>query len=233
MIIMGKMRKTNVIPIKQGRAKTSELTRRERKAQTRRTLIDAALCLIEGGGFAGLSLREVTRQAEVAPATFYRHFSDMEDLGLALIDEVGLMLRQLMRKARKRISEKGSVTRSSVEVFMEFVQSNGNLFRLLLGERIGNTPSFRSALQAELNRFIGELTEDLERQAVQLKTPLGDPSIAAEAIVAVVFSAGMEALDIPAHRRQQLIERLIQEIRMILVGAAVMAKEAKGNPAKK
>ncbi len=225
MINMTKMKRTNVIPIKPIRNKTPQMTRRERKAQTRRTLIEAALCLIEGGGFAGLSLREVTRQAGVAPATFYRHFSDMEDLGLALIDEVGLMLRQLMRKARKRISETGSVTRTSVNVFMEFVQSNGNLFRLLLGERIGNTPSFRSALQAELNRFTEELTEDLERQAVRLKTSLGDPSIAAEAIVAVVFSAGVEALDTPGHRCQQLMERLILEIRMILTGAAVMAKK--------
>jgi AcrR family transcriptional regulator len=221
---MHKMKKTNVIPIHRGRPKRSPLTRRERKAQTRRTLIEAALGLIEDGGFAGLSLREVTRQAGVAPATFYRHFSDMEDLGLALIDEVGLMLRQLMRKGRKRISETGSVTRSSVEIFMEFVQNNGNLFRLLLGERIGNTPSFRTALQAELNRFIAELTEDLECQAHHLKVSLGDPSIAAEAIVAVVFSAGLEALDIPVHHRKQLTERLIKEIRMILVGAAVMAK---------
>jgi AcrR family transcriptional regulator len=219
------VQRTNVIPISRGKAKAPELTRRERKAQTRRRLIEAALRLIEREGFASLSLREVTREAGVAPATFYRHFHDMNDLGLALIDEVGVMLRQLMRQARRRISEGGSVTRSSVEVFMEFIKNNGNLFRLLLGERIGSTPSFRSELQAELNHFIGDLTEDLQRQAVYLKTPLGDPSIAAEAIVAVVFSTGSEALDAPAHRRQQLANRLIQEIHMILRGAAVMAQE--------
>lgn len=220
------MSRTNVIPIKRGKAKAPELTRRERKAHTRRALIEAALRLIERVGFAGLSLREVTREAGVAPTTFYRHFHNMDDLGLALIDEVGLSLRQLMRNARKRVGETGSMTLTSVEVFMEFIQNNGNLFRLLLGERSGSTPAFRSAIHTEMDRFIGELNEDLQKQSASLGISLGDTSIAADAIVAVVFATGVEALDAPAHRRQQLAERLIQEIRMILRGAVALAQES-------
>jgi TetR/AcrR family transcriptional regulator, fatty acid biosynthesis regulator len=204
--------------------KGEPLTRLQRKAQTRRTLIDAALHLSAKMGFAGLSLREITREAGVAPTTFYRHFHDMDDLGLALIDEVGLLLRQLMRQARRRVGRGGGLTRSSVEVFMEFVQKNGNLFRLLLGERLGSSSSFRAALHAEMNRFIGELTEDLERQSSILGRPLVDAGLAAEAIVAVVFTIGAEALDLPAHSRKQLAERLIQEIRIIFRGAESLAK---------
>lgn len=214
------MARTNVLQMRPKKASPAELTRRERKAQTRRALIAAALRMIEQVGFAGLSLREVTREAGVAPTTFYRHFHTMDDLGLALIDEVGLSLRQLMRNARKRVGETGSMTRTSVEVFMEFIQNNANLFRLLLGERSGSTPAFRSALHAEMDRFIGELTEDLEKQSTALGTPLSDPAIAADAIVAVVFAAGIEALDSPLHHRKQVAERLIQQIRMILRGAA-------------
>ena len=217
------MPRTNVLPLKQEGGSKQLRTRREKKAQTRRALIDAALRLIEKIGFAGLSLREVAREAGVAPATFYRHFHNMDDLGLALIDEVGLSLRQLMRNARRRVSETGQMTRSSVEVFMGFIEQNGNLFRLLLGERIGSTPAFRVAIRTEMNRFIGELTEDLQRQSKKLNSPLGDVAAAADAIVAVVFATGMEALDAPTHQRQQLAERLIQQIRMILRGAAALA----------
>jgi AcrR family transcriptional regulator len=210
--------------------KKPALTRPQRKAQTRRALIDAALRLSAKVGFAGVSLREVTREAGMAPTTFYRHFHDMDDLGLALIDEVGLLLRQLMRQARLRVGKGNSLTRSSVEVFMEFVHKNGNLFRLLLGERLGSSPAFRSALHAEMNRFIGELTEDLERQAAAMKHPLADAGLTAEAIVAVVFTVGAEALDLPAHSRRQLAERLIQEIRIIFRGSELIA-EGKGDSA--
>jgi AcrR family transcriptional regulator len=204
--------------------KPTPRTRLEQKAKTRQALITAALDLSAREGFSGVSLREVTREAGLAPTTFYRHFHDMDDLGLALIDEVGLSLRQLMRQARHRAGKKGSLTRTSVEVFMEFVHHNGNLFRLLLGERSGASPAFRSAIRAELNRFMGELTEDLERQGAALKRPLVDAGLAAEAIVAVVFTVGAEALDLPTHSRKQLGERLIQEIRMILSGAEALAK---------
>ncbi len=49
--------------------------------------------------FASLSLREVAREAGIAPTSFYRHFRDVDELGLTMVDESGLMLRQLMRRA--------------------------------------------------------------------------------------------------------------------------------------
>ena len=44
-------------------------SREERKEATRRAIIDAALKLLEDRSFSGLSLREVTREAGVVPAT--------------------------------------------------------------------------------------------------------------------------------------------------------------------
>ncbi len=41
----------------------------------------------------------------------------MDELGLEMVDEAGLTLRQLMRQARKRIDAGGSVIRVSVETF--------------------------------------------------------------------------------------------------------------------
>lgn len=161
-------------------------TRSEKKARTRRALIDGALRLSTASGFSGTSLREVAREAGVAPTTFYRHFRDMDELGLTLIDEVGLSLRRLMRQARMRLRKDESVTRVSVAAFMDFVQETPQLFRLLLGERSGSSLAFRTALHQEMNRFIGELTDDLKRGAESVGRPLSNAGLAAEAIVAVV-----------------------------------------------
>lgn len=198
-----------------------KLTRAEQKQVTRRTLIDAALRLSAQKGFSGLGLRELTREAGVAPPAFYRHFKDMDELGLTLVDEVGLGLRQMMRQARHRASKEQSVVRTSVAAFIDYVHANPNLFRLLLGERSGSSPAFRKALHGEIERFVGELTEDLERNA---RKPLREPGLAAEAIVAVVFTVGAETLDLPAHRRQALANRLVKSIRMILLGAQRAAR---------
>lgn len=194
-------------------------TRFEKKAQTRRSLIDAALRLGAEKGFSGLSLREVAREAGTAATAFYRHFRDMDDLGLALVDEVGLSLRQLMRQARRRAERRQSRVRASVETLIEFIHKNANLFRLLLGERSGSSHAFRKAIREEMSRFIGELSEDLERAGLAAKRPLINAGLAAEAIVAVVFTVGAEALELASHQRRQLTERIIQEVYLILRGA--------------
>lgn len=201
--------------------------RLEQKQRTRRNLIEAALKLSGEQGFSSLSLREVAKEAGITPAGFYRHFHDMEELGLALIDEVGLGLRHLLREARRNIDKEGSAVRSSVETFIEYITENSNLFRVLQGERQGSSAAFRKALFAEINRFIEEVTEDLDRGSKLLNQPLMDVGLAAEAIVAVAFTVGAEAIDLPKHRRQELIERLIKEVKMILRGARIQEKPKK------
>lgn len=103
------------------------------KEKTRRSLVEAAFSQLSAErSFASLSLREVAREAGIAPTSFYRHFRDVDELGLTMVDESGLMLRQLMRQARQRIAKGGSVIRTSVSTFMEFIGNNPNAFRLLL-----------------------------------------------------------------------------------------------------
>ena len=112
------------------------ITRSEQKEKTRRAIIDAAIAQLGAEkSFASLSLREVAREAGIAPTSFYRHFKDMEELGLTLVDECGLTLRQIMRKARKRFEKGGSVIKTSVTTFMEVTETNPNIFRLLFHER--------------------------------------------------------------------------------------------------
>ena len=74
--------------------------RLEQKEQTRRRLIDAALQLAADHGFSSLSLRDVAKAADITPAGFYRHFRDLDELGLVMVDEIALALRQLIRKSQ-------------------------------------------------------------------------------------------------------------------------------------
>lgn len=195
--------------------------RAQQKEKTRRQLIDAALGqLCAERSFSSLSLREVAKEAGLAPTSFYRHFSDMDELGLTLVDEAGLTLRQLMRQARQRIAKGGSVIQISVQTFMEFIEDNGNIFRLLLRERSGTSSAFRAAVNREIRYFTMELCDYLQQEKEM------DAEVAymqANAAVTIVFSAGSDALDVDLKERELLSMRTIQQLRFIARGAAELS----------
>lgn len=187
------------------------------KERTRRSLIDAAFNQLNAEqGFASLSLREVAREAGIAPTSFYRHFRDMGELGLAMVDESGLTLRQLMRQARKRIEKGGSVIQTSVTTFIEFIENNPKIFLLLLRERAGTSAEFRSAIAREIQHFIVELADYLDNAN---DMPQRYNEAQAEAMVTLVFNSGAEAIDFEPEQKQRLIDKLIFQLRMLSRGA--------------
>ena len=193
------------------------MNRQQQKLKTRRAIIEAAFSLMDAQrSLSSISLREVAREAGIAPTSFYRHFKDIDELGLTLVDEAGLTLRQLMRQARLRIESEGGVIKTSVTTFMEFVAANGNVFRLLLREHTGTSQAFRAAVAREILHFTQELTD-----YTQGKTglPRDISSVQAEAMVKLVFSAGAEAIDSSERQRQDLSERVMLQLRFVALGA--------------
>ncbi|MCW9699262.1 MULTISPECIES: HTH-type transcriptional repressor FabR [unclassified Avibacterium] len=195
------------------------------KEKTRRALISAAFNQLSAEkSFSNLSLREVAREAGIAPTSFYRHFRDMDELGLEMVDEAGLMLRQLMRQARKRLENGGSVIVISVNTFFEFITHSSNVFRLLLRESSGTSHAFRTAAAREIKHFIDELAEYIaERNGYSRHIAY----IQAEGIVTLVFTAGANALDMNKEERELLKERVILQLRMLAKGAAYAAQKEK------
>jgi AcrR family transcriptional regulator len=198
------------------------LNRQEQKLKTRRTIIDATFSLLdERRSLSSVSLREIARAAGIAPTSFYRHFKDIDELGLTLVDEAGLTLRQLMRQARLRIASGGGVINTSVDTFMEFICANSNVFRLLLREHTGTSLAFRAAVLREIQHFIVELT-DYTMTTTGL--PFKYANLQAEAMVKLVFSAGAEALDTGSEQQALLAQRVKMQLRFVANGA----KEAAG-----
>ncbi|VTU07050.1 DNA-binding transcriptional repressor FabR [Actinobacillus indolicus] len=189
------------------------------KEKTRRALVDAAFNqLTAEKSFSNLSLREVAREAGIAPTSFYRHFKDMDELGLAMVDESGLILRQLMRQARKRLEKGGSVVVISVDTFFEFIEERPNMFRLLLRESSGTSQAFRTAASREIQHFVAELAEYIQLKDQQISRDLA--YIQSEGLVTLVFTAGSHALDMNTQERERLKQRVVMQLRMLARGAS-------------
>ncbi len=198
--------------------------REERKQHTRQSLLQAALKLAAGGrSLASLGLREVTREAGVVPTAFYRHFADMDELLLALVDEVTLTLRRLLREAR--VTALGSprfVIQSSVQIFLEFVRANARAFEILAQERSGASPRVREAINREVRFFVGELAEDLRLFPPMGDFPAEDREMIADLVINTALTHAGEILQLPkgqSRREQEVTVRIIKQIRLIILGA--------------
>ncbi|MFY8135908.1 MAG: HTH-type transcriptional repressor FabR [Aquimonas sp.] len=191
----------------------------------REDLIAAALRLIgPHRSVSTLSLREVAREADIAPNSFYRHFRDIDELAVALIELSGEALRRIVGNARKRAGDASSIVRSSIEVFVEQVRADDRLLHVLLREGTAGTDAFKAAVDRELGFFEDELHSDLVRINAAQGKRLQQPRTVARAITRLVFAMGATAIDAPPERDPELIEELSLMVRMILAGARALGE---------
>lgn len=187
---------------------------------TKEELFQAALNLIgPQKSISSLSLREVAREAGIAPNSFYRHFKDIDELAIELIDRAGIVLRQILHQARLKASKENSIIRSSVEIFIEQLDADEGNLSLLLREAYTGSASYKAAVQRQLNYFQQELQEDLIRLERLNNNRLSHPDIAARAITQLVFNMGATVIDISAQERKEIAEQTMLMIRMIIEGA--------------
>jgi AcrR family transcriptional regulator len=144
-----------------------------------------------GESFDALSLRSVVRAAGVVPTAFYRHFSSMDELGLALVDESFRTLRVMLREAREGGSAPDHMIKRSVEIAGLLV--NGMIATV---DAIRDVPV--AALEAEA--AISRVTEK-QMRLVMLAVPhwhSGDGPLATRARGAITTVAHSDAERPPA-----------------------------------
>ena len=212
-------------PVMPGTSLPFDEPARGRKATiSREDLIAAALRLIgPHRSVSTLSLREVAREADIAPNSFYRQFRDMDELAVALIDLAGRSLRKIIGAARQRATSDRSIVRGSVEAFMEQLRADDQLLHVLLREGTAGSDAFKQAVERELRHFEDELQVDLVRINAANGIVLHEPALVARAITRLVFAVGATAMDSPPERDPQLIRELTLMLRMIIVGSRTIA----------
>ncbi len=199
------------------------LSREEKKGLTRSALMDAALDLIGSGeNFSGISLREVAKRAGVVPTSFYRHFRDMEDLGLNIVDDLGMLLRKMMRTTRQQEAYVKTLSRRSLEVYADFVVRHRNYFYFLCQCRTGGTLAIRNAIRNELRFFANELASDIRQFPILTRVDRADLDTLCQLIVATVAETTIDLLDLMVASpdyQQEYIAQLQKKLRVIWLGA--------------
>lgn len=197
--------------------------RAEQKLQTRLALMDAARSLMDSGrGFGSLSLREVSRTAGIVPTGFYRHFQDMDELGLTLVAEVDATFRSTLREVRRSQIENGSIIEASARIFLDAVSANRSQFLFLAREQYGGSQPVRQAIGQLRQQITDDLVADLKLLS---RTPhLDDPAleVLADLVVKTVFATLPELIDAPAEALPPHLTpeaKMTQQLRFIFIGA--------------
>ena len=210
--------------------------KKEEKERIRLALLRATLRLAAAHGFASLGLREVSREALIAPTSFYRHFADMEELGLALIDEsVAPLLASVTEQAKGNAKAAKTVSRATAEAMLEAALADVDLARFFLAERVGGIARFRAAIAAKVAAFADVLAKELaeERRAKQNEVSPSRCESAAEAIVAVLLDAAFRAIDLgagDAHAQARVLARAADQAEMIAIGASIESAHTRHTP---
>ena len=200
---------------------TETRSRAERKERTRQRLLDVTLHLITDRSLAGISLREVAREAGIVPTAFYRHYASMDALGVDLVDECMRPLRQMIRDARRGRAAHGDIIGDTVAVLAKQVQDHPDQFRFLTRERYGGVSAVRRAIAIELRMFTSDLTIDLARLTAGFDWTSDDLEMAADLMVTSMLGTTMTLLESDARHPEdsaRILDVAQRQLRLIVLG---------------
>lgn len=211
-----------------------------RPSSGRQKLMEAALELAATTrSLASLGLREVARHAGLNPNTFYRHFKDFDDLGVAMLKDLGSELRKGLRERRMQPAAQGfrlsdfsnpaeglaqaqALARESVGLVLDFVMDHREAYTVGIRELHGTSAVMRKAMQDLLNDIAVDMTEDL-LGVLKLPAVTHDEMLeVARVIVRQMVFFSMDYLEHPD--RQTQIKREAERFILLLFWGAIAAR---------
>ena len=200
-------------------------TRSDRKEATRRRILTAALQLVEEGRSPdALGLREVARAAGMAAPSIYNHFADMDELGLALVDECLIRLRSTARSARKEImnQETEVALRTLLQRFGKAVAHFEPVLRLLILQWFNPNLEYRRAIRRELSMMRREMASDMKDAAEQQGRGGNQYELESDAIFSLLITYVLNTLDMGKEKREQRLAILERQMMMLVLGSRAL-----------
>ena len=155
------------------------------------------------------------------PTAFYRHFPDMDALGIALVDESIGALHELLRDARASATDNAHLVRSSLGILVEHVHDHRAHFRFLARERAGGSATLRHAISREVRLFATELAVDLARVPAIGAWPSADIQLMADLLVIVIVATIEALLDAEDEAAvDAVVDAAAAQMMLVLLGVA-------------
>ncbi|TKA89546.1 TetR family transcriptional regulator [Halopseudomonas bauzanensis] len=211
----------------------------------KQALLDAALRLAaDGRTLNSLGLRELAREAGLNPNTFYRHFREMDDLGLTLLRSIVEQVRGPIRvlrhdataRAERQIRQQNPaidqvqlelrrgrlVCAETVRLFLDYVLANAEVVMVAMREMHGPSELLRREVRNMMRLFADDLAQDIvELKLVSEQVAPMQVRQIAEMVSLNLFFQSLDYIAQP-QRRDQLRRLVEEQIMMLFTGAAFL-----------
>lgn len=155
---------------------------RGQRADTRRTILAAGDQLLRERPFRELSVEALMAQTSLTRTAFYRHFDDVTDVVLRLLDEVG---QELMTIAERWSANAGAdlptPAREALAAIVDFFVRHGPLIRAV-AEAASTDERIEAAYAGSLERFVELTNEGLDRLVAEGRLRVPDTRSLARAL---------------------------------------------------
>lgn len=176
-------------------------------------LIQAALKLVtESRSLTSLGLRELAREAGLNPNTFYRHFRNLDELGLQVLGYIADELKTGVRELRNVADTSDQAVASTVSFVYRYFLENRAATTVAVRELYGPSPLLRRALENQLDASAREMAEDiLNLRLVSSRLPQATVLEISHMTIRYLLFRAMDYIEKPEQRLaiQQESERFI------------------------
>ncbi len=209
---------------------------KQQKEKTSQTLIESALELCAEEGYASLSLRSVARKAGIAPTSFYRHFREIDEMGVAMVDQAKAVLADWLAGAGKKmtiaatkpgdapekmLSAVEHLTRPFVKTFTDCFCANFRLLHLFFQERTGCADPLRAAITDAIDDLIRKLAEILKQPGSPFAGQSKKAAMIAQTLITIVSRDVMESASPSDASPDFDTESTIVKSNLLLLGALI------------
>ncbi|WP_084963506.1 TetR family transcriptional regulator [Thermoactinospora rubra] len=181
-----------------------------RSPDRRRAILDAADRVIRREG-PEASMAAIAAEAGITKPILYRHFGDKSGLYEALADRhVRRVIAQLRPEFAKPSADVRGRTRATIEVYLDLITANRNLYRFLFHRASAEDSRMRSHMTSLVRGLGEELGQVLAAEGV-----VPDPvraQVLGHAFVGMVQTTGDWWLEHPEVHRSAVVESLVEVI---------------------
>ena len=188
------------------------LPERMTRAARREQVLDLAQDLFARQGFHHVAMDDIAGSADVSKPVLYRHFPGKLDLYLAVVDRLGADLLAALDARLDGRDLSFEFTEALVLAYLEFVESSGEAFVLILESDVTHDPEVRQRVE-QASAEVGRRVRDLVARASGL------PDAEADLVAATLIGAA-GALAVTRYRSAEVdLERAATLGTALLAGA--------------
>ncbi len=111
------------------------------KANNRSLIIDAGISVFLEKGISNTTVRDIIRKTSLASGTFYNYFKSKEEVLIAALDDVAILIGQELRDQRSKARNLEEFVSFQVRPFFEFAQDHSDIF-MILNSNLNDVQSF-------------------------------------------------------------------------------------------